>query len=56
MYQVFKSSLSFFIHFFPPGFNKDKGMKTKQAQEGLDKPKQFEIGNLFTHILGGENK
>ena len=56
MYQVSKSSLSFFIHFFPPGFNKDKGTKTKQAQEGLDKPKQFEIGNLFTHILGGENK
>lgn len=56
MYQVFKSSLSFFIHFFPPGFNKNKGMKTKKAEEGLDKPKQFEIGNLFTHILGGENK
>lgn len=56
MFQVFKPSLSFFIHFFPPGFSKDKEMKTKKAQEGLDKPRQSEIGNRFTHILGGENK
>lgn len=48
--------LSFFIHFFPPGFNKDKEMKTKKAQEGLDKPRKSEIVNLFTHILGGEDK
>ena len=31
-------------------------MKTENIQESLDKPKQFEIRNLLTHILGGENK
>lgn len=31
-------------------------MTTENVQESLDKTKQFEIRNLFTHILGGENK
>lgn len=57
MYQVFKSSLSFSFTFSHQVSIRIRGMKNKRKQRKVwISPSNLRWGNLFTHILGGENK